>query len=152
MKEKPCAALVSSVISPIMAFRTPVLPFSRPARDRLMTTAGKLRESPKESIDRARPDIPINTTGLRPILSESLLHCKTQRAWAKKKVDSCPGSIRDTGVKAQEERPHYYAGIVASPIFVALCNSCLVYQSKYERENNGGGDWFAELYKQDEDC
>lgn len=93
IKAKPCAALVSSVISPIMDFKTPTLPFSRPATVRLATTAGKLRERPKQSIDNARPDIPIKMTGLRPILSESLPHCKTKRVCAKKKVDPYPRSI-----------------------------------------------------------
>ena len=41
-KAKPCAALVSSVISPNMVFKTPTL--NRPAKERLATGAGKDRD------------------------------------------------------------------------------------------------------------
>ena len=151
-KAKPCATLVSSVISPIIAFRTPMLPFRRPARDRLTIKAGKLCERPKQSEESARPNVPVNKTGLRPTLSESLPHCKIERVWLRKNVDSFPAQSSGTGVKTQDESTNYDPSIITSPILVSLCNSCLVHQSKHERENDGSGDRFTELHKQEDSC
>ena len=152
MKAKPCATLVSSVISPIIAFKTPTLPFRIPARDRLATKAMKLCERPKQSKESARPNIPVNKTGLRPILSESLPHCRVEKAWPRKNVDSFPARSSGTGVKTQEESTNYDPGIVTSPILASLCNSRLVHQSEHERENDCGGDRFTELHKQEKSC
>jgi hypothetical protein len=152
MKAKACAALVSSVISPIIAFKTPTLPFSRPARDRLTTRAGKLRERPKQTVESARPNMPISKTGLRPILSDSLPHCRVKRVWPRKNVDSFPARSSGAGAKSQGERTNYNPSIVSSPIFISLCNSCIVYQSKHEREDDRGGDRFTELHKQKKNC
>ena len=88
-KANPCAALVSSVILPSMDSKTPTLPLNRPTRDRLATGAWKERERPKQSIESVRPKSPINTTGLRPILSDSLPHCKAKGVSTRKNVDSC---------------------------------------------------------------
>src|SRR5258708_29200219 len=118
-----------------MDFKTPTLPLSRPTRDRLAIRAGKVRERPKQSIENASPNKPISTTGLRPILSESLTHWRTKSVSTRKNVDSCPDQPSGCGVRTQEKRAYYDSSIVPGSIFVSLRDPRFVYQLKNEGEN-----------------
>lgn len=145
-KANPCARLVSSVSSPSIDFKTPTFPFSRPTRDRLATRAGKVRERPKQSIESVRPSNPTNTTGLRPILSDSIPHCRTNRVSTRKNVDCCP-DWSSAGGRDEEERAYYDPCIITGPVRVSFCNTRLVYQLKNKREDDGGGDRLTELHE-----
>ena len=54
----------------------------------LIAKAVNVRESPKKSIDKALPIRPTRRTGLRPIWSDILQHCRTVTASATKNRDS----------------------------------------------------------------
>ena len=54
----------------------------------LIAKAVNVRERPKQSIDKALPIRPTRRTGLRPIRSDILQHCRTVAASAMKNRDS----------------------------------------------------------------
>jgi len=93
IREKARAMLVSSAISANILFITPMLPFSAPARNRLYSVecindgstrhihlkanVQNDRDNPNRIVDIITPRIPPRRTGLRPMESESRLHCNT---------------------------------------------------------------------------
>ena len=69
-----------------------------------------------------------------------------------KNIDSFQIGQKALERKSQKDRTYYDPGIISSPIFVSLCNSRLVYQSIYERENDEAGDRLTELQKKEDNC
>ena len=87
--------LVSSLISASIHFITPTLPFSAPAKNRLLrkhhgmsvsqsrireehylaASAQNVRDKPNMRVVTTSPSVPLRRTGLRPIKSERRLHC-----------------------------------------------------------------------------
>lgn len=53
----------------------------------LKTKPQKVLERPKQYMDTDNANKPTRITGLRPMRSDVLLHCRTVRAWARKNRD-----------------------------------------------------------------
>jgi hypothetical protein len=85
--EKACAMFDSSAISAVTLYfssvsiaildlylfvtlMTPTLPFNKPHRQRLATSAQNVRDNPKSTIEIVTPIRPMRRTGFRPILKE----------------------------------------------------------------------------------
>ena len=83
------ATFVSSVSSPMMLLMTPMLPLSAPLRERETTRPAKVRERPKQYMERERPRKPVRMMGLRPKVSEARDQSRTVRPCVAKKMDCC---------------------------------------------------------------
>jgi hypothetical protein len=94
--ENTLALFDSSVSSLIAIFTTLEFPFNPATSARLKVIPRNDFERPKRRMEKASPNVPITSTGLRPIRPEKWPHRGTNEACVRKKTDSCDDGKQTT--------------------------------------------------------